>query len=403
MFEVHFQLRYSRCGKDKNPDYSRPAAIYFTINVNGVFSSPRSTYLKVMRDDWDGTVQKIKGHGEDVQYKNRRLKRIKAEIDALEQELSAMMEHVTAQYIADVYTGKKLKRITVLDAFENHLKTLRNPEIETERLQEKSLKKWERAKWLVEQFLKSVNKKDLPAMFFTLPMAESYRSYLMKTFKFGKDHTSRNISYLSTAFQTAKKDGHLQENPIFDVELPRNRPKKAQPLTLPELQRLIDFTSDDELLTKAADIAVFMCFTGLDHCDYMRFRADSHLAELAGYKVIRITRQKMYRKGNIPEPANIPILPEAMAILRKYNFCLPLLKYDTVRKQVKIIMSMIGVNKRITMKTLRKTCGSYLLNKGVRLEIIREIMGHDTIALTEKIYTIVYPETIIAEFKHLLD
>jgi len=402
MFDVHFQLRYPRRGKNKTPNYSLPAAIYFVVNVDGVLSTPRTTGMKVLKDDWDSTAQKINGSSDEVQHKNRRLKRIKSDLDALEQELSATMDVVTSQHIVDVYVGKKQKRLTVSKAFDNHLETIRNPYDKEEALKEKSMEKWDRSKELVEEFLKSIKMENLPVIHFTLPLAEKYRKFMVKKYKFGKDHTSRNLSYLRTVFQEAKKDGEVPNNPIYDVELPRSRPKKPEPLTLLELQRLIDFRAKDIWLQQSADAAIFMCFTGLDHCDYMNFDADRHIITIDNVKIIRMVRQKMCRKGYRPEPVEIPILPEAMAVLDKYNGYLPKIKYNTILDQVRQIMSMIRVTKNISMKNLRKTCGTYLLNKGVRMEVVRDVMGHETIAITEKIYTIVYPETIINEFRHLL-
>jgi integrase len=402
MFDVNFNLRYRRPGKSKVPDYSLPATIVFVVNINGNLSTPRVTGVEVIREDWDFSAQKIKGSSEDVQLKNKRLRRIKADLDHLEHELSAMMELLTAQHLVDVYVGKKQKRLTVSKAFENHLDTIRNPDHKEDILKEKSLTKWERSKELVEEFLKSIKMENLPVIHFTLPMAEQYRRFMAKKYKFGKDHTSRNLSYLRTAFQEAKKIGEVPYNPIYDVELPRNRPKKPEPLTLLELQRLIDFRAKDIWLQQSADAAIFMCFTGLDHCDYMNFDVERHIIMVEDVKVIRMVRQKMCRKGYRPDPVDIPILPEAMAILDKYHGYLPKIKYKTILDQVKQIMSIIRVTKNISMKNLRKTCGTYLLNKGVRMEVIRDVMGHETIAITEKIYTIVYPETIVKAFRHLL-
>ncbi|MFN3378978.1 MAG: hypothetical protein ACK41O_05950 [Runella zeae] len=53
----------------------------------------------------------------------------------------------------------------------------------------------------------------------------------------------------------------------------------------------------------------------------------------------------------------------------------------------------------MSVKNLRKTFGSYLLNKGLRMEVIRDSMGHSTIKQTEESYTIVFVDTLIHAFK----
>ena len=76
-----------------------------------------------------------------------------------------------------------------------------------------------------------------------------------------------------------------------------------------------------------------------------------------------------------------------------------MLKYHTIRRNLLFILRNIGVPTPMALKNLRKTFGTYLLNKGLRLESIRDSVGHETIAMTERIYTKMYPETIVYDFK----
>jgi integrase/recombinase XerD len=48
---------------------------------------------------------------------------------------------------------------------------------------------------------------------------------------------------------------------------------------------------------------------------------------------------------------------------------------------------------RISPHTLRRTFGSHLLNRGVRLEVVSRLLGHASTSVTEKAYAELLYET----------
>jgi integrase len=57
----------------------------------------------------------------------------------------------------------------------------------------------------------------------------------------------------------------------------------------------------------------------------------------------------------------------------------------------------------ITPHTLRRTFGSYLLNKGLRLEVVSRLLGHSSTVVTERAYAELLGETIRDELIAVLD
>ena len=53
-----------------------------------------------------------------------------------------------------------------------------------------------------------------------------------------------------------------------------------------------------------------------------------------------------------------------------------------------------GLGRKVTPHTLRRTFGSDLLNKGVRLEVVSKLLGHSSTAVTERCYARLQDETI---------
>ena len=56
-----------------------------------------------------------------------------------------------------------------------------------------------------------------------------------------------------------------------------------------------------------------------------------------------------------------------------------------------------GLARRLTPHTLRRTFGSHLLNRGVRLEVVSRLLGHASTAITEQAYARLEDKTIRAE------
>jgi integrase/recombinase XerD len=56
-----------------------------------------------------------------------------------------------------------------------------------------------------------------------------------------------------------------------------------------------------------------------------------------------------------------------------------------------------GLARRLTPHTLRRTFGSHLLNRGVRLEVVSRLLGHASTAITERAYARLEDKTIRAE------
>jgi integrase len=52
---------------------------------------------------------------------------------------------------------------------------------------------------------------------------------------------------------------------------------------------------------------------------------------------------------------------------------------------------------------LRRTFGSYLLNKGLRLEVVSKLLGHSSTVVTERAYAELLGTTIRDELLAVLD
>jgi integrase/recombinase XerD len=73
------------------------------------------------------------------------------------------------------------------------------------------------------------------------------------------------------------------------------------------------------------------------------------------------------------------------------------MKAQYVEHALKRIGARAGLSRKLTPHTLRRTFGSYLLNKGVRLKVVSRLLGHANTAITERAYARLEDATIRAE------
>lgn len=73
------------------------------------------------------------------------------------------------------------------------------------------------------------------------------------------------------------------------------------------------------------------------------------------------------------------------------------MKAQYVEAVVARVATRAGTGRRVTPHTLRRTFGSDLLNRGVRLEVVARLFGHASTAITEKAYARLEDKTIRTE------
>jgi integrase len=116
-----------------------------------------------------------------------------------------------------------------------------------------------------------------------------------------------------------------------------------------------------------------------------------------------------------------PLLSTASGSAFKPTFVWRLVKRAGARAQVRPVECVCGSAKRtkhergcprtatgenlsaITPHTLRRTFGSYLLNKGLRLEVVSRLLGHSSSVVTERAYAELLGTTIRDELLAVLD
>ena len=172
-----------------------------------------------------------------------------------------------------------------------------------------------------------------------------------------------------------------------------------------------------ESLDRVRDTFLFGCYTGLRHSDLFRLTPE-HIIDKGDYKVISIVPQKSITFKRGTNRIQIPLIPEAEALIGKYKQyslkSLPILTNQRMNIYLKEIGRKAGLDYEVeviqfekstpviklvpkcdllTCHISRHTFATQSLIRGMKIEILQKILGHSNIK-----QTLTYAK-VIDEFK----
>lgn len=149
-------------------------------------------------------------------------------------------------------------------------------------------------------------------------------------------------------------------------------------------------------LDKVRDLFLFQCFTGLSYSDMANLRSDDFCVNKSGQIYIKKTRIKTGMRYVVV------LLDDAVRIVKKYGFELPILSNQRYNSYLKEIQDICGIKKPLHTHIGRHTAATYLLNKGVPVEAVAKILGHSDIKQTQH-YAKLLDDSVFREFQKLED
>ena len=208
-------------------------------------------------------------------------------------------------------------------------------------------------------------------------------------------------------FQLSEKHARLQKNYV--------EPERIW-LTDDDLEKLKKVELS-EALGRVRDTFLFGCYTGLRHSDLYRL-SDDHIIDKGEYRVISIVPQKSVSAMRIAKRVQIPLIPEAEALIAKYKDyntkTMPMLTNQRMNVYIKEIGKRAAIDydvevirfeksvpkivlvpkyELLTCHITRHTFATKSLMLGMDIEVISKILGHSNIK-----QTLTYAK-IVDEFK----
>lgn len=191
-----------------------------------------------------------------------------------------------------------------------------------------------------------------------------------------KSSSQHNIyTSLKIIIHQAIKDELVTSDPTKSVDPPRMVLPHKEHLTEEELKRLIQTPCPKEMVKRSF---LFCCFTGLRISDVQKL-IWKEVVTTNNETYINFRQKKTKIENYVPLSENaISVLPSKRENTETDSvFDLP--KESTIRKVLKKWVSDSGIDKHITFHQRRHTCATLLLNSGVDIYTVKEILGHTDI------------------------
>lgn len=222
---------------------------------------------------------------------------------------------------------------------------------------------------------------DLPMSQYTTEMLFGFRTELLKGIT--EQTASFYLRAISPIFTWAKENRYLQESPY--VRKLRRKPENPQPMTfrVDQLETVMR-----EVMEVNRDIAIQLRFILLTGC---RNTASCMLkwsqVDLDEGVIFGLNLKSRKRQNLLP----FPIYKELDVFLRSlpHDWKPYVFRYRErakLSRAVKTVREKHGYPAKLNVHAIRKYTATYLLKKGLKIELVADILGHSDINVTRNHY-----------------
>lgn len=208
--------------------------------------------------------------------------------------------------------------------------------------------------------------------------------------KYASSTVARRMIALKVYFKFLKREGEIPQNIALYLETPKQWKTLPEYLTEEEVKRLLDISEDspDALLDKA--LFELLYSSGLrvsELCHLKIYDVDDLFVKVMG----KGQKERLVPLGRVALEAVDRYLNEVRSFyssetdttLFLSNKGKPISR-DFVWRRIKLRAKAVGIAKNISPHTLRHTYATHLLDHGADLRVIQEMLGHATIASTDR-------------------
>jgi integrase len=315
-------------------------------------------------------------------------------------QLQLQVKEFTVEGLLQSYfhVAEQPKEVHVVAYFQEYLEKQRKL-IDID-LQETTWKKFDYACRQAKDFIWwKYHKHDLPLKELKAQFLQDF-DYYLKTERNQRQVTiNKCIQRFRKPIRIAVAEGYLERDP-FMLFRAKAVKKEVVFLTREELAVFEQHTFTQPRLEMVKNLFVFCCYTGLAYNEMASLKRAHIQKGFDGNEWIQMKRKKT---GKI---VSVPLLPRAKEVLQHYanssELMLPKISNQKINSYLKEMGAILGIQKRITHHTARKTFAStVLLNNDVPMEVVSEILGHSSIKITQEYYGKIVQKRISEEMKRI--
>lgn len=348
-----------------------------------------SSGILISPELWYSKLQQVKPLNEENSYINNQLSLIKSKINQAFLFLQMRGTDFDVTDIYFVYKGEKPKaEKAVLEVYQEYMVRLKK--LLDKEIQQVTYNKYLESFNHLKNFIKYKFKtKDIKLKEIKNNFLDELEFYLKidvdKKKGLAQSTINKIIQRYRRTIKFAVSEGYLEKDP-FMLYKAKALNKNIVFLSSVELKKVEKHKFKTERINNVKLLFVFCCYTGLAFKEMSLLKKGDIIIGHDNNLWIVIKRSKTLREYKIP------LLPKAREIITHFDdtnsdFCFPNISNQKFNEYLKEIADVVGLQKTLTHHIARKTFAStVLLNNGVPMEVVSELLGHSKITTTQGHY-----------------
>ncbi|MFH4965451.1 site-specific integrase [Gaetbulibacter sp. M235] len=388
--------------KSKSDSLGR-ANIYLRITVDGK-RAELSINRKIHVNNWNSHANLSRGNNYESQEINRHIATIKNKIYSIEQQLINKGKHITAQGLKNLYLGIDTSNKMLLEIFKDHNNKVNR--LVGKDFAPGTAERYKTAKKHIEEYIRlDYKSNDIPVREVDHKFINGFEYYLKTVRNCSHNTTIKYITNFKKIIRIAYANDWINKDPFYNWKA-RLKIVDREFLTEEEIQKMVEKEFHTTRLDIVKDIFIFCCFTGLAYADVKKLSKNDLVIGIDGERWIKTNRAKTDIRSNIP------LLPTAESILKKYKAhsemlnngtVLPVLSNQKMNAYLKEIGDLCEINKNLTFHLARHTFATTVtLTNGVPIESVSKMLGHKSLKTTQH-YAKILDRKVSEDMKTLRD
>ena len=209
----------------------------------------------------------------------------------------------------------------------------------------------------------------------TLDFIIQYENYMLTKLGNKRNTVSKSLRKIKTVIRFAILKGLMKKDPFAGYTLMNERSDR-QHLNEQELLSMCNLLKLNLSLHEKTVLRgfIFSCYTGLRFQDIIKLKPTDIKDGM-----IEIKQQKT------KEIISIPIINRAIPLLEIAfdGLFFPLHRNDVANRYLKLLCLRAGIKKHVTFHVARHTFATLSLNKGIPIEVVSSLLGHNNIQTTQ--------------------
>ena len=352
--------------------------------------------FKITRNKWNQNKQMATGKSEMAQRINTQMEIIKNKLVEIETRLIIEGSEDIVEDLYALYIGKTTVSRSFITLFEERY--IAAKKMEGIKFKKSTLDKFKDVLELVRAYIKeSYHAADIPMNKVNFKFISGLEDYLLSVRKQKPVTINKNMQRVKQVTTYAMRCNYIKMDPFIDHS-PLKVEKELIFLTPEELHKLENYQFAQERLAKVRDLYLFSVYTGLAYHEAFALQKKHIIMAFDKKLWIEMKREKTGKA------ISVPLLPQAIQIIKKYDnggdreaHVLPAISNQKINSYLKEIVEIVGINKKLTHHTARKTFATtILLYNDVPMEVVSKLLGHSSMAVTQKHYAKVVNKKVSA-------